>query len=178
MIKYEIYSIQSLKSITNANKTKSIWLPKSMIIDEAHCILSTILYSSNIDKIPVDFDDYVLIYENIMILLENQSKELYEEILKISFRLLIIQKFQLLLSKCKESKPLFTENESISILQLIMFHLITKIPNQLGNENFDYAETSSTSNNDYRNEYSPIIEVKMGIIPSEQLIYPLKHEAF
>jgi hypothetical protein len=186
MIKYEIYSIQSLNSTTNANTAKSIWLPKSMTIDEAHRILSTILYSNNIDKIPVDLADYVLIYENIMISLENHSKELYEEILKISFRLnrvalppfrlLIIHKSQLLLLERKESKSLFTENGSISILQLIMFHLVTKNPNQLGNENFDYAATSSTINNDHKNEYWPINEVKMGIIPSEQLIHPLKHD--
>jgi hypothetical protein len=180
MVKYEIHSIQSLNSTTIDNKAKSIWLPKSMIISEAHRIFSTILYSNNLNTIPVDLADYVLVYENIMISLENQSKELYQEILKISFRLnrvalppfrlLIIHKSQLLILERKESKPLLTDKKSISILQLIMFHLITKNSNQLENE------TSSTISKDHRNEYWPIIEVKMGIIPSEQLIHPLKHD--
>jgi hypothetical protein len=114
MVKYEIYSIQSLNFTATDNQLKSILLPKSMTIVEALRILSTILYSDNIDTIPVDLADYVIVYENIMISLENQNKELYEEILKISlrlnrvalppFRLLIIHKSQLLLLERKESK--------------------------------------------------------------------------
>ncbi|CAF2441888.1 unnamed protein product [Rotaria sp. Silwood2] len=90
MVKYEIYSIQSLSTLSSKmtnSQSKSIWLPKSMTICEAHRILSTILYSNKIDTIPVDLVDYVLVYENIMISLENGNKELYEEILKLSFRL-------------------------------------------------------------------------------------------
>jgi hypothetical protein len=185
MVKYEISSVQSLNFATIDNQCKSIWLPRSITIGEAHRILSTILYSSNNDRIPVDLADYVLVYENIMISLENQNKELYEEILKISFRLnrialpsfrlLIIHKSKLLLLERKESKLLLTENESISILQLIMFHLIRNNIHQSENENSDYTKTFSTTSKDQSNEYWPIIEVKMGIIPSSQLIHPLKH---
>ncbi len=181
MVKYETYSIPSLNSTTNTNNTKSIWLPTSIIIGDAHRIMSTILYSTAMDKIPVDFADYVIIYENIMIPLENYDKELYEEILKISFRLnrvalppfrlLIIHKSQLLLLERKESKPILKEKESISILQLIMYHLVPKGSNQIENENFDYAEIFRR---DFRNKYWPINEVKMGIIPWK-LIHPLEH---
>ncbi|CAF1034623.1 unnamed protein product [Rotaria sordida] len=103
-----------------------------MTINEAHRILSTILYHNNIDIIPVDLADYVLAYENIMISLENGNKELYEEILIVSFRLnrialppfrlLIVHKSQLLLLEHKESKTLLKEK----------------------NENFDYTKAIST----------------------------------
>ncbi|CAF3704678.1 unnamed protein product [Rotaria sordida] len=125
-----------------------------MTINEAHHILSTILYSNNIDTIPVDLADYVLVYENIMISLENGNKELYEEILKVSFRLnrialppfrlLIVHKSQLLLLERKESKTLLKESEFISIIQLLMFHLIKNNINQSENENFDYTKAIST----------------------------------
>lgn len=141
MIEYKIYSIQTLNSISNENKVKSIWLSKSITISEAHRIFSTVLYSSNMNKIPVDLADYVIVYENIMIPFENQNKELYEELLKISFRLnrvalssfrlLIIHKSQLLLLERKESEPLLKDNESIAILQLIMYHLIRNNSAQL-----------------------------------------------
>ncbi|CAF1312144.1 unnamed protein product [Rotaria sp. Silwood1] len=188
MVKYEIYSIQSLNSLSSSTtnkQSKSIWLPKSMTIGEAHRILSTILYSDNTDTIPVDLADYVLVYENIMISLENDKKELYEEILKLSFRLnrvalppfrlLVIHKSKLLLLERKESKPLLMDNGTISVLQLIMFHLLTNTINQLENENSDYNKTISTIRKDQDHEYWPITEIKMGIIPSSQLIHPLKY---
>ncbi|CAF1984908.1 unnamed protein product, partial [Rotaria magnacalcarata] len=188
MVKYEIYSVKSLNSLsstTENSQLKSIWLPKSMTIGAAHRILSTILYSDNIDTIPVDLADYVLVYENIMISLENEAKELYEEILKLSFRLnrvalppfrlLVIHKSRLLLLERKESKTLLSENESISVLQLIMFHLITGNTNQLESENSDYNKPISTVSKDQDLRYWPITEIKMGIIPSSQLIHPLRY---
>ena len=174
MVKYEIYS-QPPSSTTTTNNVESIWLPRSMIISDAHRILSTKLYSNNMSKIPADLPDYVLIYENIMIPLENQMKELYEEILKISFRLnrfarppfrlLVIHKSQLLLLERKESKLLFADNQPISTIQLIMFHLIKNYNNQSENENFNISRPSSTTND--KPVSVPIPEVKMGIISSD-----------
>lgn len=183
MVKYNIYSLQSISSTTTADSVKSIWLPRSMIISDAHQILSTLLYSDDISKLPVDLADYVLIYENIMISLENQSKELYEEILKISFRLnrfalppfrlLVIHRSQLLLLERKESTPVLTENGSLSIAQLIMFPLIPTYSDQYDDENFPGTQILSVVNSG--RDYWPIPEIKIGFIRSA-LIHPLKYD--
>ncbi|CAF1685462.1 unnamed protein product [Adineta ricciae] len=125
MIKYEIFSIHSF------NQSKTIYLPITMKVCDAHRIFSTLLYSVDKTKIPVDLADYVLIYENILISYEVQHKELFEELLKISFRLnriglspfriLVIHKSQLIILERKETK--IFSNEPISILKLILFHL-------------------------------------------------------
>lgn len=188
MIKYEIYSIQSFDSLSSVNSdkhSKTIWLPESMIISEAHRVLSTILYSNDSKTIPADLADYVFVYENVMISLENQDKNLYEEILKISFRLnriilppyrlLVIHKSRLLLLERKESKALLTNNASMSILQLIVFHLIKSNIDQTKSENESSLKICTAYDIVQNHQHWPVIETSMGIIVPSHLTHPLKY---
>ncbi|CAF1093388.1 unnamed protein product [Didymodactylos carnosus] len=92
-INYEIYSARSLNALSLSssaaasfnNEFKSIWFSKSMIVGDARRILSTVLYGTTNNTLPAEFAEHMLVYENIMIPLENDSKLLFEEILKISF---------------------------------------------------------------------------------------------
>ncbi|CAF1048062.1 unnamed protein product [Adineta ricciae] len=174
MIKYEIFSIHSF------DQTETICLPISTKVCDAHRIFSTLLYSVDKRKVPVDLADYVLVYENILISYEVQHNELFEELLKISFRLnriglspfriLVIHKSQLIILERKETKRF--SNEPISILKLILFHLFPMNLIELSSNENDFRKTFS-NNKDY---YWPFMEIKMGIIPSAKLIHPFKYE--
>ncbi|CAF1509362.1 unnamed protein product [Didymodactylos carnosus] len=64
------------------NEFKPIWFSKSVTVVEVRRILSTVLYSTNNNTLPADFADYVFVYENIVIPMENDNKILFEEMLK------------------------------------------------------------------------------------------------
>ncbi|CAF1579797.1 unnamed protein product [Didymodactylos carnosus] len=64
---------------------------------------------------------------------------------------------------------------STILYKLIMYHSITNNINQSEIVNNDYITSQTTSSKDKNDEYWPIREIKMGIIPSTQLIHPLKY---